>query len=313
VQINKKSTSHNDNGFTLLELIIAVAILAIVTTIAAPQYRGYILESRAAKLLIQIHGITMAYQHVLQTRKIPDQDLDNYSSSQFGKAPTGFGKMDDLYNGPMDLALSSQLANHSGFFKFASGSLLPVLFLRATTDDGIDLLNALDHITTGKHTFVTPDLLMIALMEPVEHEKIGSTLLAGAHTNTVAPIQSPPLTPAPMIPIVAPVQKPAMVPVAAPAKTPGMVPNIIPTQAQASVDTQNVIPTTSSGNQHASTGSVTSTSSGGSQATAGSVSGSSSGLPVPVPQPENCHQKHPSWPRGWYTHPEKHGDFHCHP
>ncbi len=49
--------THTSNGFTLLELMIAVAILAILAGVAIPTYNEYIDNSREAKLINNIATI----------------------------------------------------------------------------------------------------------------------------------------------------------------------------------------------------------------------------------------------------------------
>ena len=44
--IDMRHTASNHNGFTLVELMIVVAILAIITAIAIPAYQGYIREAK---------------------------------------------------------------------------------------------------------------------------------------------------------------------------------------------------------------------------------------------------------------------------
>ena len=54
---NTDCTSPKQHGFTLLELMIAVAVIAIISAIAFPAYNGYIQTSREAVLVTNISTI----------------------------------------------------------------------------------------------------------------------------------------------------------------------------------------------------------------------------------------------------------------
>lgn len=47
----------NTSGFTLVELILTVAILSIVSAIAVPAYKAYILEAEIGRAIKDIHQI----------------------------------------------------------------------------------------------------------------------------------------------------------------------------------------------------------------------------------------------------------------
>ncbi|MEO2267519.1 PT domain-containing protein [Pseudoalteromonas sp. YIC-656] len=119
-------------------------------------------------MLYRIHAISSAYSYV-STRN--PEILNNHvelSSSDFGLAPKYLPRLANQFSQRHNIDFSAQLVNHSGYFQFTGDQAFPVLFLRANDQNGIDVLNAVDHIAEFKHAFVTPNILMIALISPYE-------------------------------------------------------------------------------------------------------------------------------------------------
>ena len=53
---------HNNRGFTLIELMIVVAILALLASIAIPQYQNYVIKSQIARAYSEINTLRTAVE-----------------------------------------------------------------------------------------------------------------------------------------------------------------------------------------------------------------------------------------------------------
>ncbi|WP_201611788.1 type IV pilin protein [Psychrobacter immobilis] len=52
-----QSISDNDKGFTLIEMMIVVAIIGVLAAIAYPSYQSYVIKSKRTDMMSEMHNI----------------------------------------------------------------------------------------------------------------------------------------------------------------------------------------------------------------------------------------------------------------
>ena len=60
---------ENERGFSLIELIISVAIIGILITIALPQYQNYQVRTRVVESLVVVEPVKRAIEDYYAERK----------------------------------------------------------------------------------------------------------------------------------------------------------------------------------------------------------------------------------------------------
>ena len=95
-------------GFTLIEVMITVAIVAILASIALPQYNGYVLRSKISEATASLLGMKTRFEQYFQ---------DNRSYCATGGCPTcGVGMPGNKY-----FTLSAACATANTFIVSAAG------------------------------------------------------------------------------------------------------------------------------------------------------------------------------------------------
>ncbi|MEZ9057653.1 type IV pilin protein [Vibrio pelagius] len=110
--MNKKKQTKQQ-GFTLIELMIVVAVIGVLATIAVPQYQSYVKKSEAASGLATLRALVT--------------NIDNYHAEN-GSFPTDVGDVGGAADmnklGTITLTAASGATDSQAKFTFGANSTL---------------------------------------------------------------------------------------------------------------------------------------------------------------------------------------------
>ena len=93
-----KRTMHKaQQGFTLIELMIVIAIIGILAAIAIPQYQDYVARSQVTGSLSEIRSLQTAAEEQVLRNRTPTLTSLGFNSSDFGTVSLNTGSLATMY------------------------------------------------------------------------------------------------------------------------------------------------------------------------------------------------------------------------
>lgn len=97
--------NNMQKGFTLIELMIVVAIIGILASIAIPQYQNYIAKSQMTRVVGELSALKTAAETLLMEGTSPStaEELGFAGSDLLGQMPANAAAIEDMLDVAFDV------------------------------------------------------------------------------------------------------------------------------------------------------------------------------------------------------------------